>query len=377
MGNNDKLVNTDIFGTKSTSKTNEEKNSLDAVGKRKKVKASDIKIKNMDNILGSNLIFNSKNSPWTSRYSRFGNFNPTDTYSSNRELILFTKPDLFIYGDEGDTSIEYRSAKLRTELQSNPKFVDWNNRNKNALTQLQYSVTDDEGTKNPFLYLLSNGVTSKMDIPAISSESRESTTNIYGTSIQYRGHSLKSDNGYDFTLSFVDTAYLEIYFFAKAYDEYMRLLQLGEISPKKSHIVNRILPELFSVYKFILSDDGETIIYYAKATGVYLADVPRSDFTDPSQDGFKFSLSFHAQFIEDNDPSILADFNSISPGVINDGKDLVPTYETTRDNGTHIMRVNNEWVKYPVIIRTNPRVSKSGAEYDYRLRWTNNNAKKN
>lgn len=324
----------------------------------KKYGSHKITINNMDDILASNGVFSSKNTPWFTKFNRYGNLNPTDTYSANREFLFFTKPDLYIYDN-----IDYSSLTLRQELQNIPKFVDWDKRHKDSLVQLQYSVNDKDGYKNPFMYLLSNGVTSKMDIPAITAESKESTPNIYGTSIQYRSHSLKSDNGYDFTLSFTDTAYLEIYFLAKAYDEYLRMLKTGDsgLCPKKDHILNRILPELFSIYKFIISDDGETIMYYTKATGVYIADVPRSDFSDPPQDGFKFSLSFHAQFIEDNNPLILSDFNNISPATKQ--SQFVDVYDTEH------MRVNNDWVRFPYIVKSEPRVKKSGAKYDYRLKW--------
>ena len=153
--------------------------------------------------------------------------------------MFFTKPDLNIFGAYDDNgSIPYNSS-LNDALKTIPFFTEINYRNKDALRQLQYSIKDSNETVNPFMYSLSNSVTSKLDLPSISAESRESTPNIMGTSIQYRGHSYKSDNGYDFSLSFKDTAYLDIYATVKAYDEYMRLLKMGEVSPKKKYIVYR------------------------------------------------------------------------------------------------------------------------------------------
>lgn len=341
--------------------SNTSSNKLTYEKKNGKLKA--FKIKNMEGVMASNLVFSSKNTPWFTKFNRYGNLNPTDTYSANREFLIFTKPDLWIYNGSS-----YKDATLRDELKENPKFIDWDSRHKNSLLQLQYSITDADGCKNPFMYLLSNGVTSKMDIPSITAENRESTSNIYGTSIQYRGHGIKSNNGYDFTLSFTDTAYLEIYFLIKAYDEYLTLLQTGEngLCPTETQIVNREVPEMFSIYKIIVGDDGETIMYYAKATGVYISDVPRSDFSDAPQDGFKFSVSFHAEFIDDNDPSILADLNAISPAQKYDKESsYVNVYDLDH------MRVDNSWVRYPRVIRVDPRVKKSGAAHDYRLKWTN------
>ena len=51
--------------------------------------------------------------------------------------------------------------------------------------------------------LLSNTVTSKMDLPALTSESQETTNNIFGTNIQHRSHSIKSDNHPYIGFSFV------------------------------------------------------------------------------------------------------------------------------------------------------------------------------
>ena len=214
------------------------------------------------------------------------------------------------------------------------------------------------------MYLLTNCVTSRLDLPGISAESKESTANVMGTVIQYRSHSRKSDNGYDFSLSFRDNAYLEIYSMVKAYDEYIRLLKSGEISPIKKYIVSRILSEQFSIYKFLVGEDGETILYYAKLTGCYFTDVPRGDMSDPGSDGFKYSLSFHAQFVEDSNPMIINEFNRISPG--NSSTDFINVYDS--DNNV----VDNTWARWPriIVVKENDlQVARRGVKYDYRLKW--------
>ena len=275
------------------------------------------------------------------------------------------KKDLYVSKTSFDNTV-----KLNSELVNVPFFVSADLRNKRALHQLQYSVKDKNGVFNPFMYLLSNSVKSKLDLPGISADSKESTTNIMGTTIQYRSHSYKSDNGYDFSLSFTDTAYLELYTLVKAYDEYMRLLKTGEVTPFKHHIEYKVVPEQFSIYKFLVGSDGETILFYSKLTGCYFTDVPRGDFSDPGQDGFKYSLSFHAQFVEDNNPMILSEFNKISPASSND-------YVSTYDYKNQV--VNNDWVRWPkiesVVYNSNngndKRVKRRGVNQDYRLRWVN------
>ena len=314
-------------------------------------------IENLGETLAANGFFTKNRLQPYNYISRHGFFPIYDHEQVTREYLFFTKPDLNLFTDN--------AGNLNAYLASIPFFSVANDRASNALKQLQSSVTDSMGVYNPFMYLLSNRVTSKLDLPGISAESKESTSNIMGTSIQYRGHSYKSDNGHDFSLSFTDTAQLEIYTMLKAYDEYMRLLKTGEVAPKKVYIENRIISEQFSIYKFLVGEDGETILFYSKLTGCYFTDVPRGDMSDPGPDGFKYSVSFHAQFVEDSNPMILSEFNRISPG------GSKKNYANTYDYKNNV--VDNTWVRWPVIVpvsrENDKQVERRGTSYDYRLRW--------
>lgn len=315
----------------------------------------------MDSLLASNIITPKKTTHWYTHFNRFGSIDPLHTASENREYLFFTKPDLNIFASTG---VSFGELSLHNQFSTNPLFNDAFNRYKDVLTQLEGSVKDRSGRKNPFMCILSNACTSRLDLPGITAETQESSTNIYGTGITYRSHSYKSDNGFDFSLNFTDTPYLEVYMLAKIYDEYARLLKMGQISNKKNYIINRILPDQFSIYKIITASDAMTILYFAKITGVFISDVPRGDFSDMPQDGIKFSLSFHGQFVEDSDPVILNDFNKVSIGS-NDPEKFLNIYDNAHN------RVNNDWCFYPVITQE-PSASRGalGLGYEYRLRWT-------
>ena len=348
---------------------------IDPLGDKKttfKYDDKSIQFNNLNKILAGNKVFARQDIDWYNKYSRYGYLDPYNTDQVSREFLFFTKPDLLLFGNRSDrSSIKYDSA-LNDKLLNIPFFVDANNRCGHAIRQLQYSVKDESGKLHPFMYLLSNSVTSKLDLPGISAESKESTPNILGTSIQYRGHSLKSDNGYDFSLSFNDTYKLEVYTLLKAYDEYMRLLKTGEADIRKVYIENMILPEQFSIYKFLIGSDGETILFYSKLTGCYFTDVPRSDLSDPGPDGIKFSASLHAQFVEDSNPAILAEFNRIADTLGSATTEVGPY-----DYSNSI--IDNTWVKRPKIVRVNYdkrdstdidlRVKRDGTNYNYRMKW--------
>jgi hypothetical protein len=211
-----------------------------------------------------------------------------------------------------------------------------------------------------------------MDLPGINAESQESTGNVYGTSIAYRGSSYKSDMGFDFTLSFTDTDSLDIYNMVKAYDEYIRLNKAGLITYTDNeyymeYIRARILYDQFSIYKFLVGSDGERILYYAKATGCFFTDVPRSDFGDPGNEGFKYSLSFHANVVEDNNPSILQEFNMITPAPTNSKVKTMEVFSSEEEV------MNNEWAKYPCIRQADKtsttRMNNSDVLTDFRIKW--------
>ena len=87
--------------------------------------------------------------------------------------------------------------------------------------------------------------------------------------------------------------------------------------------------------------------------------------SDPGNDGFKFSVSFHAQFVEDSNPMILSDFNRVTPGRLSNN------YVSTYDDKNAV--VDNTWVRWPKIVvassDTDLRVKRRGTYRDYRMKW--------
>lgn len=318
-------------------------------------------------VLQSNGIFSKKSiaDNQYNKFNRFGYVDPYNTRTANKELLFFTKPDLNIFGDDDtldNISVSASASSLNPKLkEASTLFYDASTRYYPVLKQLQYHA--DKTT--PFMCLLSNRVSSSLELPGINSEQVESAANAYGTTISYRGHSIKADQACTFSLSFNDSAYLEVYMLAKLYDEYHRLIKLGRIQPKTNYIINKILDDQFSIYKFIIAEDGETILYWAKVTGVYITDVPRSDFSEFPQDGVKFSLSFYGQFVEDMDPVILSDFNRVS-FMMNKGNPI-NTYDAA--NGI----VDNRWVARPCIEKekSERRAGDKLGNIIYKMKWYN------
>ena len=213
--------------------------------------------------------------------------------------------------------------------------------NKEVLLQLQYSA---DPASLPFMNLLCNSRRSNLELPSVSTLSDiETPANIHGTKMTYRNTSYSADDGYEFSLEFEDSKYLEVYMLFKLYDEYENLKQYGAIEPKLNYVINKILHDQFSIYKFIVDEDFQTIVYWAKLTGVYPKSVPRDTFSDlPETGGISYSIQFKAQFVEDMKPEILADFNAITEPRLT-GHRRFKMYDNS------INAVNPDWTYLPRI----------------------------
>ena len=293
---------------------------------------------------------------------RYGLANPYSAISTGREYLFFTKPDLNIfYTDSAGNST---GNKLQQFLETVPFWIDMKNSRVDTIKSLQYS----RDKSDPFNHLLQNCVISTMDIPALQAETIETPQNMYGVGYSYRVSSESSDDGPEFSLEFKDTRYLDVYMFFKAYEEYETLKHHGVIKPSDYYITRKILHDQFSIYKFIVAEDTETIIYFGKMYGVTPTSVPREIFSDPSafnNDGINFSVNFSAAFYEDMRPEILADFNKLSINYFNSRKYTVGVYNRILD------KIDNRPVQaaYVVVDKESAAARKSPLGYIYKLKW--------
>ena len=240
---------------------------------------------------------------------------------------------------------------------------------------------------DPFNHLLENMVQSNLDIPGVSAESIETPSNMYGVNFSYRGSSEASDDGFDFSLEFKDTKYLPVYYFFKAYEEYEKLKHHGIIGPWIGHIQNKVLHDQYCIYKFLVAEDMETIVYYAKYYGVKSKNLPRDVFNNVQFDnGLSYTIDFNAAFVEDMNPEILIDFNALAYpfwktlpyniGVydpIMDRSDMTPAKSAIivleRDQDTNYEVFGYDNVKIPTgKSRPNNNTSTPG-KFAYKLKW--------
>ena len=275
---------------------------------------------------GSNLFGPNEIDLYGHRY-RFGLMNPYDTISTMREYLFFTKPDLHIVQMSDDGIIEGEMLNERLE-----GIASWEmllESKKITLAQLQDSY-GQQLTPDRFNNILGNSCISNLEVPSLTSTMVDTPVNSFGVGYSYRGSSEDSDDGPEFSLEFRDTNRLEVYEFFKYYEKYETLKSHGLVAPCKYYTLNREIHDAFSIYKFLVGEDMETIIYYGKMFGVTPTTLPRDAFNTTQLDnGFTFSINFKAAFYDELETYILNDFNDLSYNYYYRLPYEVPVYNTT------------------------------------------------
>lgn len=268
------------------------------------------------------------------KFNRFGYFDPYNRLNTTKEYVFFTKPDLHL--------MEINGSTLNPELENYIFFSNAIKQYPNVMGQLQESIKGRN--KSPFCNLLSNRITSYLDLPGISAEEVDTGANIFGTKLSYRKSSIKSDEDFDFNIDFEDTKFLEIYMYFKIYDMYQKLKTEGNVTPPNEICrLKKILHDQITIYKFIVGEDGTSLIYWAAMYGCYPKSVPRDALSDIDKDGgLKLSTQWHAQFVEDMDPQILSDFNYLVKPLYRNSKEL-PLYNLKYESS------DGTWASIPYI----------------------------
>ena len=296
------------------------------------------------------------------KFSRYGYIDPThELVTGAREYLFFSKPDL---------NLVYNDNTINPQLSNVPFFNDAFNKYKLSYYALQQTYSSSSvivnGTSidlnNKYINILSNMVTSSLDLSDISASDVTGNQNLYQVNTSYREGSLASDLQYDFSLEFKDTKYLDVYMLFKIYDEYNRYKYMREIVPVRfDYIFNKIYPEALSIWKVIVDDTGR-IMYWAKATGCTPMSLPRGSISN-IEGNIKFTVNWKAQFIRDMDPINLTEINYLtarSIGLVGGPKlmtrlldnvewlpNIIPGYG---NNGEMIEMNNTTWAGYPMIV---------------------------
>lgn len=309
-------------------------------------------------LLHSNQMFSRSEIDLFNKTYRFGLLNPYGAISNAREFLFFTKPDLNIYARDDETGILQGGPILNPSLQNYAYWRDLAKTKGRIIQALQLSADP----KDNFNHLLQNQVISNLEIPGLTAESIDTPTNMYGVGFSYRGSSEASDDNPEFSLEFKDTKWLDVYYYFKSYEEYQTLKHHGTIRPWKKYIENKILHDQISIYKFLVGEDMESIIYYGKYYGVIPMTLPRDVFSSGTFDqGISYSINFKAAFFEDMKPEIIGDFNALSESYYNSLPYQIDVYNDVFN------RVDNRPAKAAYIVKEESKYSPN--KYVLKLKW--------
>ena len=293
---------------------------------------------------------------------RFGLFNPYGAVSNLKEYLFFTKPDLNIIPRDDTTGV-IGDYKLSEGLRGYTFWNDLMDERPHTIELLQNSYS--KGWNK----LLQNSVISNLEIPGLEGTVTESPVNNYGVGFQYRGTSEASDDSIDFSLEFRDTKWLDIYYFFRAYEDYQTLKHHGVVAPWKGYITNRILHDQFSIYKFLVDEDMETIIYWCKLYGVMPMNLPRDVFsTADFSNGLSYTINFKAAFFEDMRKDILIDFNNLNASFYDNndaGNYQLETFNSVTNTGDYRPAKSAYITKYR---RTDINIGNEPT-WVYKLKW--------
>lgn len=308
----------------------------------------------MDRSIKANGLYQATNQDIYQKFKRVATLDPYRRLNYTKEYLFFTKPDLQI--------LDGVNGQLRSEVSNVPIFEYIYRYYPYILPQLQISA--DSNTR-PFMNIMSNFVSSNLELPAIQAANDfESPQNIHGTKITFRNTSYASDDGYEFSLDFRDTKYLELYLLLKAYDEYENRKTYGQITVPHSFVEEKIIHDQFSIYKFIVDEDFTSIIFWAKVTGAYPKNVPRDTFSDLQENGgIQYSVNFKGAFVEEMDYDLLTDFNMAVQNAVKSYKQDVSLWDND------LMMVNPDWCNIPYIEFPNQATEPNGLPLRPKLRW--------
>lgn len=289
-------------------------------------------------------------------FNRWRKAMPDDTISNARFFLFMTKPDLNILDASGRLNESMKSLSIENMAMTHPE----------VLRMLSYSSCSGE-YGGVFLPIISNRC-SGYDVPDINLKTQEFGETFRGWKFVYGRHTVDSRSRYDFSLSFDDNRDGTIYNLIRAWVKYIEDINIGYIESKPTYIMNRILDYAVSVYFFIVSEDGESIIYYSKDTGVFPTSIPSSTYSmdkEGKKGGFNMSVQFASMVHEEMDPAILHDFN----GICNINRDNLSGGDNEETNENNDYRINVESVVSSVGTTwvTNPLVVAQGGKY--KLKW--------
>lgn len=237
-------------------------------------------------------------------FSQFNRWNvafPDYHLARTHTKIFFTRPDLNIM-----TSIN----EMHSQAKIDPFYSYIYENQPNVIKYL----TKYASSSHQFNPMISNNPKS-FEISDEYIKTVEAGETYTGYKIFYGRNDIESKAAGEISINYIDDRNLDIYKMHKVWVDYISKVYRGEFSPKIKYKHNKTLDYAVSVYYFLLAQDGETVLFWSKFTGVFPTNTSSSTFSwdkDTMTKMPEISIKYAYSFKRDLDPTNLAEFNTLS-----------------------------------------------------------------
>lgn len=392
-----------------TASANVREESINLLNQYKNAVLTDMKSEDSDlrKTMNANGIFRPEDMRFNTAFYRFPRIDPYNYVDGAREYLFFTKPDLPLVNQAEAIGPDVFLTEPAKNINYFRDLADSPGYRESVFKNLSYSASKAAGDACPFIRILSNRKTSNMDVPDIQVEEIETAVNQYGAKILYPTSSQGNDEDLDFNIEFEDTRFLEIFHMFKVWD-YYRILKWygavsmgsfiernadagvtgtiaesagigtayqGSINNYADYVFCKVLHDHIRIFKFLVDNDGETILYAASAIGCYPKTIQRSAFSEIAERGpLKISIGFKISgWFEDNFTNTINDFNTIVNGwypKANWASTELSIYDYDLDIVSQEL-VDVPWIgRYAAAPVGTPNAGRMTDFYTYKLKWS-------
>ena len=280
-------------------------------------------------------------------YNRFKLPTTNDMLQKGFAHVFFVRPDCNILSN----------GKATSSVMNNQFFAMQAKRSPGLLKELVLN----NGKKHDFMLSLSNKVASF----SLADEYINSDTygkGYTGYKIAYGKNNIESKTAGQLSITFNDDRNGHVYQLIRAWTEYISGVYRGEIIPKESTIMNKILDYSSAIYYIVTAEDNETIIFWSKYYGVFPTQIPSDQYAWAQGNVIQTlnpTIQFVYSFKEDYNPKALVEFNA-NAGVGSGTLTYAPTFDK------NLGHVGATWVGAPFIETLTG--SSTGAECPYTLK---------
>lgn len=329
------------------------------------------------------------------QFNIFKNYEGIDFFSTGIGYVFITRPDLNLF--PGDTKLTKETNRYHINvLDPFIRHLNGTSIGKEILTSLTQNQSFDKNFNIPSGFIPSITNHCKSFSPKdVQLDVLETQENMLGTRIVYGETTNKSISVDNFDLLFNE---LDSGFFImlhKCWIEYINNVRRGIFLAKKENILSRVLDYASSLYYFLLGEDGESIVYWCKLTGVLPTTINYSSF-DWIMGETKLreiNVNYTYSLKEDMGISIFKDFNlsslqfsdpNIADDKLNKYLDEISDPKKSGDKFILEKRKSDNWGNIPLVVYSKetekPRLiflSEKGDQSDTYIKLFINNRDKN